>query len=378
MTQARLLEVLRTETPEGVLLNYRFEFAGRAQEVWFRVSEAVPTASAETFLAFTLLPAMRVGASPVVDLPVSEQLLRTIPTIQDIFACWLPETFHRVSVQATAGTPPPRVADEVGCFFSGGVDSFYTLLKHNDEITTLFLILGFERRMQDPQFAAAVFATVGDIARRFRKRLVTIETNVREFSNVHASFDLFHGSLLASVALLLAPSFSKVFIPATHTYRDLMPWGSHPLLDSHWSTERLQIVHDGCEATRVEKVAALAQSEEAMNTLRVCFARPEEYNCGKCDKCLRTMVNLHLAGALGRCKTLPAELDLNNVARIRIEGESARAFAHENIRALRARNGDPRVIKAIEDALAGRYHRGLRRVPQKIRRWVGRRFSARA
>ena len=75
---------------------------------------------------------------------------------------------------------------------------------------------------------------------------------------------------------------------------------SHPALDPLWSTEAVEVVHDGAETRRVDKVAALAASPLALRYLRVCWEnRGGAYNCGRCGKCMRTMVDLDLAGALG-------------------------------------------------------------------------------
>ena len=114
--------------------------------------------------------------------------------------------------------------------------------------------------------------------------------------------------MLASVGLLFQARFRTILISAAHTYADLGPWGSHPLLDPLWSTELTEFVHHGAHATRVDKCRVLANSEVAMRHLRVCWENREgRYNCGECEKCLRTMVNLAAVGALGRCTTLPVE-----------------------------------------------------------------------
>ena len=41
-----------------------------------------------------------------------------------------------------------------------------------------------------------------------------------------------------------------------------------------------------------------------------------EYNCGRCAKCLPTMIDLMLAGALHRCRTLPHDIDPEALRRI--------------------------------------------------------------
>jgi hypothetical protein len=373
MNGVRLLNASRTETPEGTRIDYRFDLAGVTHEVWFRISSAAANAAVETFVAFTLLPAMTESADLVLDSSMSERMLHNLGTIEGIFTCWQPETFRRVTIHAPSTRALTPMGNEVACFFSAGVDSFYTLLKHCDEITTLLLVHGFDISLENEAMSAKVSATVRDVATRLNKKVIEIYTNVRAFSSSRLGWHMYHGSALAAVGLMLAPLFSKVYVSATHTYSDLLPWGSHPLVDPLWSSEQVRFVHDGCEATRVEKVAAISKSDIAMSTLRVCWRNPAgEYNCGRCDKCLRTMVNLHLAAALGRCTTLPGALDLKELARTSIQSNSSRAFARENVRALRSRRGDPQVIKAIEDALSSRYERGVWRVQEKVRRWVRR------
>src|SRR5690606_18532962 len=49
-----------------------------------------------------------------------------------------------------------------------------------------------------------------------------------------------------------------------------------------------------------------------------CWRDPRAYNCGKCEKCLRTMIMLELNGHLERCATLPTELNLDDVESTRL------------------------------------------------------------
>jgi hypothetical protein len=89
---------------------------------------------------------------------------------------------------------------------------------------------------------------------------------------------------------------ARTYVPSSWTYAHLVPWGSHALLDSLWSTEACELVHDGAESPRTGKVAAIVASDVALRVLRVCLADTDAYNCGRCEKCLRTMVTLHLLG----------------------------------------------------------------------------------
>ena len=131
----------------------------------------------------------------------------------------------------------------------------------------------------------------------FGKRLIPIVTNHFDFGyRYNLSRNLTVGSALASVALLLG--FPRALVASSHRYDELMPMGSHPLTDPLYSNECVEIVHDGAELRRVEKTRAVAECEQALANLRVCF-NDMNANCGICAKCLRTMIALRLLRSTG-------------------------------------------------------------------------------
>ena len=257
---------------------------------------------------------------------------------------------------------PRPPADGVGCFFSGGVDSFYTLLKRRAEITHLIFAHGFDILLEDVERRRAL-ESVRAVADELDKPLIEVHTNLASLAHeTGVGWKLYHGAGLAAVALLLQDRLGRVLVPASFSYPDLFPWSSHSLLDPLWSTEQTVIEYDGCEATRVEKVAFVSEHPTAMKHLRVCLARDTDYNCGCCEKCLRTVINLRAAGASGRCETLPGEPDLEAVAGMDLAGESARTFALENLRALEKLGTEPGLVHALETALERNFDgEGVRR-----------------
>lgn len=92
-----------------------------------------------------------------------------------------------------------------------------------------------------------------------------------------------------------APCAGTVVIAAWHTWRELWADGSHPLTDPLWSIEATAIVRHGRDAKRWQKLAVLAEVPGALDILRVCW-QDHRYNCGQCEKCLRTMVLLRILG----------------------------------------------------------------------------------
>jgi hypothetical protein len=324
----------------------RFEFR-------YRVDGAAVAAGPEPFLAASLLLAMRAGEPLAVAEPVSPRLLAGVARLQDIFHVW-DRRFRRIEIRAAAAGGAAQSAGTrgVACFFSGGVDSFYSVLKHAEALAALVFCVGWDPPAEDPARRRTAAAAVRAAAAALGKPLVTVETNLHAEREGVVSWRLYHGAALASVALLLAPAFRRVLIPASHSYADLLPLGSHPLVDPLWSTEATEIVHDGCEATRVERVARIARSPIALRWLRVCGeARADGLNCGECEKCVRTMVGLRLAGALDRCPTFARPLDLEAVARLDVANPHLRAYARENLRAAEAAGGDLALAAALRASL---------------------------
>jgi hypothetical protein len=325
----------------------------KTHQLTYKVSEGPLTESSDAFLAAALLPAMKIGQPLHVSGKVSPKLLAATQTIQEMFNKWFPE-YGKIPVEAETGSVEEVSGGEgVGVFFSGGVDSFYTLLKNQDEITKIIFVHGFDMFLEQTSLRLKVSGEIRRIARELEKPLIEVETNVHEIFDQYADFaGRYGGCVLPSIGLLLSPQFSKIHIPASEAYQHVNPDSSHPLFDPLWSTEMLTFVHDGCEADRIEKIASIAQSEIALQTLRVCFNnRDGSYNCGQCEKCLRTMAGLQAVGALERCTAFARKLDIEAVSRIKISNFRVLPFFEENLRTLENGRHDPELAKALRTCI---------------------------
>jgi hypothetical protein len=180
------------------------------------------------------------------------------------------------------------------------------------------------------------------------------------FSDQFADWEHYHGAALASVAHLLAARFCTVYVPASQTYAYLGPLGSHPLLDPRWSSESVELVHDGCEASRIEKIEHVAAEPAARHWLRVCWEnRGGEYNCGRCEKCLRTMVAMDALGGLNAFDRVPHEISTSAIAGVRIP---AMPYTWEaSLEMLEATGRDPIVARALRRRLYGPTTRAFHR-----------------
>jgi hypothetical protein len=323
--------------------------------LFFRTSDAPLAESIEAFAGMGLVPCMAAGCDCVVDRPISARWLAGVEGIQNALSSWRPE-FRPVSlVGAAPRTPSEPPAPGVGAFFSGGVDSFYTVLRHQDEITHLVTMYGFDIRLDNHAVRRQVSKTLREAAGALGKEFVEIETNFRSFSDRYVSLHQTYGTLLAAIAHVLSPVIGRMYVAASGGTYDVDPWTSRPEVDHLWSTEAVEICLDGCEATRVEKVAAIAQSDTALRSLRVCWKnRKGSYNCGRCEKCLRTMISLYAAGALERCPTFPRALSPRRVYQTEVKGADGRFYARQNLEALEAKGLDPRLCLALRRAVGGK------------------------
>jgi hypothetical protein len=333
--------------------------------VWFTVRNANAAPSGNAALAMALVPAMRAARSLVLADSLSPSLFASQTAIQKLFQNW-DDRFNVVRITAPLGEPHQASTGGTGLFFTGGVDSFFSLLRHQEEITHLIFVRGFDIKRDKQEVEGSVLPAIRAVATVMKKTLVEVSTNIREFSDGIVDWALdYHGTALAAVALLLAPTLNKVYIAASHSESDTFRWGSHLLLDPLYSTETLSLIHDGANATRVEKVAAIADDRLVQQTLRVCN-KAGAYNCGRCEKCLRTMINLRVAGALEKFVTFDRNLRLNKVRLIHVRDENKASFVSENLIALRATGVDDDLASALNDALNRRYYEGWGRLEKPL------------
>lgn len=345
--------VVHDLTEEGDVLRARLSVNGRDRELNYRLGGIEPTHRVDA-LAVALLPlAMSKGWTLELPGELSPGLGDGLDSAQELLAGWW-EDWIRVELR-TGGAPSesPSAGDRgVACFFTGGVDSFYSALTELDRLEAVIFVHGFDVPLDDASKRELVGRSLREAAHDLGLELVEVESNLHDFTwpgckwGFHA-----HGAALASVALLAGDRFSEVLLPASHTPQDLYPWGSHQDLDPLWSTEAVQIVHHG-QVARTRKVVTLAQSDVALGHLRCCFekTRPGETNCGHCEKCLRTMASLRIAGALERCTTMPDEVPLRELERMPLQSRGWVTLTrdlHEEAKAA----GDRELASALRRAL---------------------------
>ncbi len=322
-------EVLDLRTEPGQL-SFEARLGQDRRQIYFRSGDIDRIASgADAALAACLLPAMRLGGSLALPGPVSPRVLRNQREFQAIQRAWSRDwdfgdpPLEEVAVSAPAVEPEaPQRTGRVAAFFSGGVDSWATVLDAPD-ITDLIFVRGFDLRRDGPQHAELadeVELRLREGAEAMGLDLHVIDTNLRQLSDPLVRWEIYYACALVAVALLLAPRFERVLFAGDVDHEVQVPVAASRMVDHLWSTEQLEIVDCGGLYSRVERIGMIAEHPIVQRTLRVCWENPGgAYNCGRCRKCLMTMVTLEALGARERLETFPAELDLGAVAAARID-----------------------------------------------------------
>lgn len=313
------LHGLRTEAGDGrtgVAMTATWEEASRPPaEIRFEVRDEdgdCVRVDAASFVVPAAVAAARGGeARLAVDAEICPALRDGLQTALGLLRRWNPD--HRpvrleVRSRATAGSR----AAHTGVFLSGGVDSLANLAwnhetfppGHTLRATHGILVHGFDMggvpaRGAQADTWARTLAALGEVARATGIRLVPVWTTVRRLDPDVGFWMLeLHGAALAAVGHFVGARCSTLSIASSHNLANLIPWGSSPWLDPFYSSAEVTIRHDGIRFTRLDKIRLVARTETLLPHVRVCSRAPDGLNCGRCEKCVRTMLELVALGKL--------------------------------------------------------------------------------
>lgn len=198
-------------------------------------------------------------------------------------------------------------------FFSGGVDAFASLVAHIDEKPYLFSICGADVSLDDTSSWENVYAAIMKVASnldldsmicRSNLRTFISEDNLTEFIHALGINDSWWHAFQHSVGMigLVAPLAYKygikyIYFGSTNTALDKGKFtiASDPSIDEEVKFFGVNIIHDQYEYSRQEKLRHIIKYSKQIKYqpyLRVCWHDANGKNCGKCEKCLRTIYGI--------------------------------------------------------------------------------------
>ena len=265
-------------------------------------------------------------------LPVCGKLSCDLRTEQAISQKLLHNLYESTAIQANqyAGLfriPKLKIRGEkrslekdttIASFFSGGVDSIYNIVEFEsrsashgcDKISYLWAVHGLDIPLANKSLWEKTVIGLEKSADRIEgAKLLFARTNIRDhYEKTVEWLDLGFGPALAAISNSAASLAGRVLIASATTYRKLYAHASTPMLDQFWSSDEQDIVHFSARVNRMQKIETIARNRpDLLSDLRVCWTNPDDlYNCGRCEKCIRTMTALSLCNALKSAHSFPS------------------------------------------------------------------------
>jgi hypothetical protein len=318
---------IRVESAAGLVsARGRFEWEDSDRppvEIYFRVDDSLRSdfsAAPEGFLVAGYFPAMHHGERRIaLEGPVCPRLRDGLLGAGRLFQLWYGHTPPQIESRGGWQAPELTSGSTVS-FLTGGVDSLHALWKnhrlhpagHEGRIRECLFVFGieipgFEDTPRAERRLSAVWPYLERAASDANVGLLRIDTNVRRLEP-DVSFWAWEyiAPPLAAAAHFLTRKFSTTILGSSYDYRNLTPWGTHPLLDPLLGSAALSIEHTGAATHRLEKLRELLFWPLSIRGLLVCGNSPvDPVNCGICGKCLRAMAELIAVGA-PQPETLPS------------------------------------------------------------------------
>jgi len=281
-------------------------------------------ANPDAFLVGCLLPALHLGEKRIfIEGEICPFLKEGVQVAMNILSHWTGGRYAPIRVEA--GIRKDVIVPEsprTGMVMSGGMDSLAALrlnrmnypTDHPAYVKDSFFLHGFdiggvvERGAKIHVFDRAVNA-ISKITEDAGTTLIPVYTNIRHLCDERQLWlDSFFGAVLAAMSHSFAGRNSLMFIGSSYDIPNLHPCGSHPLLDPEYSSYGMRIRHRDYELSRLEKIKTVSGWETAFQNFRVCLANvPDQLNCGRCEKCVRTMTELTALGLLHKTRAFAAD-----------------------------------------------------------------------
>lgn len=251
---------------------------------------------------------------------VSKKLYKNLMWYGQKILCDFAEEFAPVQIIVDGFAPKSVTGTLIGTGISCGVDSLSTLydrfVAEDDpdcKINALFFfncgINGVFKENFTTDFAQSRCQRSMALAREIGLPLCPIDTNLHDFG-LKETHETWVFLATYSCALALQSAVRRYYISSGYSYAEIKGNGIKydrydfagycesffvPLIQ----TERLELIVDGCQYRRVDKIKKLADWDIARKYLNVCVMYSEQTsNCGLCHKCLRTLLALEILGKL--------------------------------------------------------------------------------
>lgn len=201
-------------------------------------------------------------------------------------------------------------------FFSGGVDSTYSLSKYAEKKPILVTLKGADMCIDSCNVNVIIEDTKRVAEKSGNLNYISVSSNLRRAYNegllgeeLHKKgvpsdlwwWDGFnHGmGTISSIFPLIRQIGNEIIFSSTYSRQDgQVQWGGQPHLDGKMEVADSKVQYCGYELSRVQKIEYLVRNrkdKEKTYKLRVCGSQTGE-NCCECENCLMAMLTLYALG----------------------------------------------------------------------------------
>jgi hypothetical protein len=279
------------------------------------------------FMVGTALAAMWNGETRLeIDGGVDPQLSSRITLAMRLLLHWHKSQLRPVKIVAPAmeHQAPDTSRSTTALLLSGGVDSLAALYRNTSQyhlgnpmrVGVAFFVHGLDvgnpNQRDRPDVWESGIQKLSVLCHAMGVELVPVRVNLRNLAKHWRFYSEWQfASLLAAIAHTASSRLHRCIIASDNMLEySHAPWGSHPWLNSYFGADFLEITSGEMEQfSRLDKVRFLSRWPEALDALRVCWETgtvPEGYlNCGRCGKCVRTMLELLVCDKLAQTNAFP-------------------------------------------------------------------------
>ena len=193
--------------------------------------------------------------------------------------------------------------------FTNGIDSSHTFSKNKNKIDYILNVYGMD--CNNHKINDVIKSNMRKIAKHYNKKCIFVESNVRKIlykiynltslpgKNINLWGQYIHAGAIFSTIYNIESNIIFYFPSSPNQNITILnnKWGSNFIEDKYYSSEKVSIIHDSPFTLKSQKVKFICKYDNILiDTLRVCWSSNKEYNCGRCEKCLRSMLLLYING----------------------------------------------------------------------------------
>ena len=298
--KARLCAKIKSSDKDDYILWYEFD---RLYEKY------LTTEKADSFVVNLLMYAMEKGYDIESEQDISENMYYGITEFLIPAISRHIKKYKKIQIVASLSNTVLQCEEAVGASISCGVDSFYTVLRNLDRVESDFNIthLNFYNAGSNGNYGGDEarkkyrdrISLVSQVADQLGLPMICVDTNANEYiMQRHCGTET---TRTLAIPLALQKLYAKYYFSSGYPYemfRFVAEDSAHyDLLSTQClSTENLCFYSSGAEATRLEKLRYISKYKVVNDHINVCI--DTIHNCGKCEKCKRTIMGLYALNKL--------------------------------------------------------------------------------